>query len=123
MDACGDAGRGFAATAEDDFQFTIVVEVGQDRSADERVVVGDCRKYDIAVSIEDINAPSGIAISSEDHDFEASVVVDVPDCSGILCHATHKGLCPKHIALSIDDVNFLVVAEDDFIGTVVVEVC
>ena len=44
MDACRDACRGFATAVEDDFQLAVVVEVGQNRGADERVVVGDRRQ-------------------------------------------------------------------------------
>ena len=122
MDSCGDARRGFPSTIEDDFRFAVIINVGQDRGTNEWIVVSDLRKQDVAVGIEDIDAAASVAVSGECHDFEDAVIVDVADGSRVLCHAAYEGLRPKDITLSVDDIDFLVVAENDFVSAIVVEV-
>ena len=122
MDARGDVCRGFSASIENDFQLAIVIDVGQDWRTDKRVVVGDHHQQEVARGIEDVDAATSVAVSGEHHDLEDAVVVDVADGGWILCHAPSESLCPEHIALSVNHVEFLVMAEDDFVGAVIVEV-
>ena len=72
--------------------------------------------------IKHIDASTGIAVGREGDDFRIPIVVEVTDSRRILSHATHQRLRPKHIALPVDDIDLIVMAKDDFVRAILIQV-